>query len=735
VIRLIVMLCALACPAWTAPLGVPKCTDAAAQLEYAGKRKLELRGARGEARAAARERAVEAYRAVHYHFPRELHVRAEAAFREGELQRAGGHVDEAREAFENAASLGTGTEFRARGRLELGHLYRRAHRLVDALGAYELVAMDEDAAPRHRDRALLWRARLQARLGRGQEARVSWERVARDGFDCFDRLEAFDAWALHLIGRGDLEGAAGVLGLCGELLAERLDERTRRGERLRRTHARMKSIERLKTAIEARRKLREAEEAERKKSGSGRRLEPACVPLELLERPRTPLPWRPVRCVADGRLRPAPPSAYAVRVEVELESGRDSLRLQIPADRLREPSRVGDAPSPVDIEAAARELEASGAFNGLGASHVDLLVVDGTRPEPPVELIEDLLAGLDGAARLRVVLCTGTHDPETPANLARVATWRERVRRLVPRAEVLIHDARSAVCRSHGMTSRGTPVELAATLDAADRFIVLSDVKHHYFAGYSNPAKHFLPGCASVEAVRANHSLALDPAACAGRHPWHPDPARRANPVAEDFCEALELTLAGRPAHALVTIGGGGPLTWVGGGELREVSARAFVACDQLGAFAAEPASIVVVETGGAPYDDDLYTAQRALELSRDVRAAGARVLWIADCGAGIGPPSARENFVERLAQPLAAARRADRASYQLYSHKAVRFADYLADCEVTLASRLPEDLVRSIHLEPTSDPNARLASWMAGFPDAYVLVIRGGAHRLHLAR
>jgi hypothetical protein len=110
-------------------------------------------------------------------------------------------------------------------------------------------------------------------------------------------------------------------------------------------------------------------------------------------------------------------------------------------------------------------------------------------------------------------------------------------------------------------------------------------------------------------------------------------------------------------------------------------------------------------------------------------------VLWIADCSDGIGPPSARERFVDRLARPLAEARRADRANYELYSHKTVRFADYLADCEVALASRLPDDLVRSIHLEPTGDPNARLASWMAERPDAKVLVVRGAAHRLHLAR
>lgn len=729
--RWVVAACALACLAWSATSGVPKCEDARAQLEYASKRKLELRGARGEERAAARERAVEAYRAVHYHFPRELLARAEAAFREGELRRAGGDVDEAREAFESAAALGAGSEFRARGRLELGHLYRRSNRWIDALNAYELVALDEDAAPRHRDRAWLWRARLQARLGREREACAGWEHVAREGFDSFDRLEAFDEWALHLVERGDLEGAAGVIGLCGELLAERLAEQTRQGDRLRRVHARMRSVERLKAAIEARRKLREAEEEERARETRLDQGRAPRRPPDALEVPRPPLPWRPLR-VGDPDRRA---KAYAVGVELELRSGTGTLRLEVPADRLRDAQRVDDAPAEVDVERAFTELESAGAFADLAGSRVELLVVDGTRPEPPAQLCEHLLARLAPAARLRVLLCTGTHDPATPANRARLDVWRERVARMSPRAEVAIHDARRDAFRRDGTTSRATPVELPVAFDSADRFVVLSDVKHHYFAGYSGPAKHFLPGAASVEAVRANHAFALERAARAGHHPWHANPARRTNPVAADYCEAFELALRGRPAHALVTIGAGGPLAWIGGGELPEVSARAFDACDRLGAFTAAPAPILVVETGGAPYDDDLYTAQRALELSREVRAPGARVLWIADCAGGIGPPSAREHFVDLLARPLDEARRAERSSYALYSHKAVRFADYLADCSVALASRLPAELVRSIHLEPTSDPNALLAHWLADDPRAEVLVARGAAHRLHLAR
>lgn len=260
------ILCVALCVAFAVPRGVPRCEDARAQIEYAAKRKLELRGKKDQERKDARMRAVEAYRAVHRYHPRALAERAEASFRAGELLRAGRLPNEARECFEEATRLGKGTEFRARAWLEIGHGYRRGYRLVDALAAYQRVAIDEEAAPRHRDAAMLWRARLHARLDRDREACAAWEHVAREGFDPFDRLEAFDEWALHLIDEGDLEGATGVLNLCDELMAQRLAEETRTGRRLRRTKARMRAYPRLEAAIEARRKLREAEGEERRRS-------------------------------------------------------------------------------------------------------------------------------------------------------------------------------------------------------------------------------------------------------------------------------------------------------------------------------------------------------------------------------------------------------------------------------------------------------------------------------------
>lgn len=211
-----------------------------------------LRGLRGKERAAVRREAVEAYREVRRRFPL-VPQAAEAAFRAGELLRAGGEVRAALSEFRFARGHEKGGEFRARAGLEIGHSYRRARRLLDALEAYEAVGADARASRRYRDAAWLWAGRVQARLGRAPDAIRAWRRVAEGDGDVFDRLRAYDKWGLALIDAGDLEGAAGVLESCRKSFRERALEKSEHGERLRAALGAMRVIPALEAAIAARR--------------------------------------------------------------------------------------------------------------------------------------------------------------------------------------------------------------------------------------------------------------------------------------------------------------------------------------------------------------------------------------------------------------------------------------------------------------------------------------------------
>ena len=112
-------------------------------------------------------------------------------------------------------------------------------------------------------------------------------------------------------------------------------------------------------------------------------------------------------------------------------------------------------------------------------------------------------------------------------------------------------------------------------------FLVLSEMKHHYFAGYSQPLKFIVPGLASLRTACANHAWALDERARAGRHPWHPDPTRRDNPLAEDLVEASELFFGSRPAFAFVSLASPPSLAWASGGRLKPVTKAGIARVDE----------------------------------------------------------------------------------------------------------------------------------------------------------
>jgi tetratricopeptide (TPR) repeat protein len=228
---------------------LPQEGSAREQLERAAALRNSARGLAGAARARARQAAVRAYRAVVESFPHEPAVAAEAAFRAGELLRAGGDGTGAREEFARARSLGAGTDFRARAALELGHLARRDGELEAALDHYLAVLADHQAGRSRRDDAALWAGRVYALSGRRVDARRMWSRVAETAEDALDRVLAFDDLALSWIEDGDLEAAAGELERCREVLSEPALEETELGERVRRALQRMRAIPALKEAV------------------------------------------------------------------------------------------------------------------------------------------------------------------------------------------------------------------------------------------------------------------------------------------------------------------------------------------------------------------------------------------------------------------------------------------------------------------------------------------------------
>jgi tetratricopeptide (TPR) repeat protein len=238
--------------AWSETV-VPRMASAEAQLAHARRLKLRL-GARPETELGAwRGRAVAAYRAVRLFHPEARALAVEAAFRAGEILRAAGDEPGAMAEFRWAAEHGEEGDFRARARLEIGHLHRRALRFQEALAAYLDVGGDPSASAARREDAWLWAGTAWKRLGRVEEARGAWRRVAERGTDPLARITAFDELALTYVEASELEGAAGILDRClGALSASALEE-TEQGERVRNALMRMRVVEELSRAIARRR--------------------------------------------------------------------------------------------------------------------------------------------------------------------------------------------------------------------------------------------------------------------------------------------------------------------------------------------------------------------------------------------------------------------------------------------------------------------------------------------------
>ena len=418
-------------------------------------------------------------------------------------------------------------------------------------------------------------------------------------------------------------------------------------------------------------------------------------------------------------------------MNVSMKVGSEVLELQLPERHFARhisfaEQSTGERSANEWVQKSVEELRSSGFFSAARDRIVGLLLADSTRERTFEGYLPTLQAAAETAEELRVFVCTGTHDPESAENAELGETLRERLRQLSITATVTVHDARAGDHVHVETTTHGTRVEFHAAALECETFLVLANMKVHYFAGYSNPVKYYLPGLCSFETARSNHSLTLDERSTFGKHPWHPNPECHDNPLAEDMVDGFELLIGAREHFALTVVGSIENPIWCGGGRTEEVAGRAMEVVDRFSRLVVEPSRFLVVSPGGHPHDESLYTAQRALELTRAAVQSGGEVLFLAACPNGVGSGTARRNFFEPLTRELSEVCRKPEGEYVMYSHKAYKFGLYLADLErVHVLSELPAEELKSIHLAPVSSAQAVIDEWIgkAGEGDSVTFV------------
>jgi len=419
-------------------------------------------------------------------------------------------------------------------------------------------------------------------------------------------------------------------------------------------------------------------------------------------------------------------------MKVDLHYGKGLLSLQISDDNIEQIIRPWHDEAKADNVTLLKQVmagaEADSFQREVAGKCLCILTEDGTREVPFEDTFNQLFPVLKNSAEVRFLICTGTHDAETAENNEiRRQIEKDATEAGIANFKVHSHDCRQDEFVKAGRTSRDTEIMVNAKADDVDLFLVLADMKCHYFAGYSNPIKNFVPGICAYQTAEQNHSLALDDNSTFGLHPWHSDHNRRNNPVAQDQLEGMRLIVKDRPVYTLATISTSNEIQWARFGPVETVTAEAFDKIDERNTHIVRPVSHLIVSPGGLPNDISLYIAQRALELTKNAVTNGGEVLFMAACPNGVGEKRTMENFYNRLTVPIDQILKSIKTEYKLYSHKPYKFAQLIQRLrKIWMYSQIPDDLIKAAHLHPTDNPQAVVDRWLTEEPNAKITVVDG---------
>ncbi len=186
-------------------------------------------------------------------------------------------------------------------------------------------------------------------------------------------------------------------------------------------------------------------------------------------------------------------------MKIDLHYGKGIICLEIPRVNIANFIRPGNYETKTDnksvIERVLRKDVTAELSARADGKRICVLVADGTREMPTAEILPALLERLRGAVSVQFLVCTGTHNAQTPENALVAEGIKAACKSAGPgQFEIHIHNCREDELVDAGTTRLGTEIKFNALAKDADIFVALSDIKSHYFAGYSNPVKNFVPG-------------------------------------------------------------------------------------------------------------------------------------------------------------------------------------------------------------------------------------------------
>lgn len=406
--------------------------------------------------------------------------------------------------------------------------------------------------------------------------------------------------------------------------------------------------------------------------------------------------------------------------KIKIPYDKSFIELEIPEKNIANLIGSEEKLSPVSnnakLESAFNNYKGDSFKEILQNKRVVLIVEDHTREVPFEDRFNVLFPQLHSANQIKVFIATGTHDGEVKGNyIIRTLIEKSAEKSNLKINKIIIHNCHTDIFYFAGITSIGNDIYVNEEIIDAEVVIILSDMKNHYFAGYSNALKSLLPGICKYETVERNHALAMNDKSTFGHHSLHPDKSRRDNPLAQDMYEGFKLIVGERPVFVLGTICNHNQIQWVKFGSLEEVTAEGILKVDALNGVHVEPTDKIIVSSGNYPNDESLYISQRALELTKNAVKDGGDILFIAGCGNGIGPKKSIQNFYEPLKEDINSILKKLSDKYIMYSHKTYKFAQLIQRMKaIYFYSELSDIEIESIHLKPVNSPQEIVDEWIA---------------------
>jgi len=323
------------------------------------------------------------------------------------------------------------------------------------------------------------------------------------------------------------------------------------------------------------------------------------------------------------------------------------------------------------------------------APNVLVIVNDATRPTPTKKVLDVIFDDLS-QTDYKFIIATGAHrGPSQEEYLQIFGPYYEKVKN-----NIIVHDAKKdedMVCI--GKSSNGTDMYVNKAGVAADKFVIISSVEPHYFAGYTGGRKSFLPGIAGYKTIEQNHKLALVPEACALK--------LDGNPVHEDMIDAIK-TVNQEIFSIMTVLDKHHKVYATCSGHVNDSFHAAIDRANEVFAARLKKKADIVVSVVKFPQDIDLYQAQKGIDNAKLALKADGIMILVAKCRCGIGG-KAFADLLGSCDSPRAALDKIEQG-YVLGYHKAAKMAEIGLWAQMWAVTDVPADVISDLFITPFSD-------------------------------